>query len=153
MLTPLKQWICDTCGQIIESPEHGWLEWRQDENHKAFDFRIVHHVVHSPYGPDGDCYQSDELHNHLTRFVGEDGLAYLLNFLDPGHHISPDYTGPRVSDMRGFVELIRRLHMQYYEEARQFFDKASYDGFFRDVNILNPKELKVIIKTYGTQPA
>lgn len=112
MLKPLKQWICDTCGEIIESPEHGWLEWQQDENSKAFDFRIVHHVTYSPHRPDGNCYQSDELHNHLTRFVGENGFASLLCFLDPGHHIRPDYAGPRVSDMRGFVELIRRLHMR-----------------------------------------
>lgn len=29
-LQPLKQWICDTCGEIIEAPHDGWLEWVTD---------------------------------------------------------------------------------------------------------------------------
>ena len=25
-LIPLKQWICDSCGEVIEKPEDGWLD-------------------------------------------------------------------------------------------------------------------------------
>lgn len=157
MLIPLKQWICDTCGEIIELPEHGWLEWRQDERHKAFDFKIVHHVTYSPRGPHGNCYQSNELHNHLTRFVGEDGLPHLLCLLDEGVHIGlgPDcHSCPQVKDIGEWMELIRRLQVPYYEEARQYFDGACEDGHFDGEygNIFRPKELKYIIDKYGTQP-
>lgn len=29
-LTPLKQWICDSCGGIIEKPKDGWWEYIHD---------------------------------------------------------------------------------------------------------------------------
>lgn len=161
MPAPLKQWICDTCCEIIKSPEEGWVEWLQDKSdpHKAYDFRIEHHATYSPHAlGGGNCYKYDQNWNRagnpLSSFVGEDGLAYLLSFLDSGRYISPDYNGPEVSDIRGFVELIRRLHMPYYKEARHFFDAASDDGFFDDVSghILRPERLKQIIEIYGSQP-
>lgn len=159
MLIPLKQWICDTCGEIIELPEHGWLEWRQDENLKAFDFRIVHHKLYSPRRPGDDCYRSDNSHNHLDDYVGEDGLPHLLCLLYGGIHIDPDlgrHSCPdvNVKDIREWMELIRRLQVTYYEEARQYFDRASEDGHFEGVcgNIFRPEELKYIIEEYSTEP-
>ncbi|MBN2469586.1 MAG: toll/interleukin-1 receptor domain-containing protein, partial [Anaerolineae bacterium] len=29
-LVPLQQWVCDTCGQIIEEPSHGYLCWLRE---------------------------------------------------------------------------------------------------------------------------
>jgi hypothetical protein len=139
MLMPLKQWICDTCGEIIESPEHGWLEWRQDENHKAFDFNIVHHIEHSPRKlGGGDCYPFKDLSSHLDRYVGEDGLPHLLCLLDEDIHINP----------------VDGLQVPYYEEARQYFHRASQDGYFDGAwgSIFTPEKLKSIIEKYGTLP-
>ena len=57
-LKPLQQWLCDECGEVIEEPAHGYLEWLQDDSHKAYGFRIVHHAPRSPRRPSGgDCYR------------------------------------------------------------------------------------------------
>lgn len=157
MLIPLKQWICDTCGEIIELPEHGWLEWRQDDNHKAFDFRIVHHVDYSPHKlGGGDCYRFKSLSSHLDRYVGEDGLPRLLCLLDEGVHIGPDsacHSDPQVKDIREWMELFRRLQVPHYEEARQYFNEADEESHFDGEvgTIFRPTELKWIIEKYGTQ--
>ncbi|MBA4260368.1 MAG: hypothetical protein C0446_14490, partial [Chitinophaga sp.] len=39
----VKTWICDSCGQLIQKPEDGWVEWivSVPEN-KAYDLRLVH---------------------------------------------------------------------------------------------------------------
>jgi len=43
-LIPLQQWICDSCGGLIETPRDGWFEWYAGINdHVATGFRIVHH--------------------------------------------------------------------------------------------------------------
>ena len=48
-LKPLKQWICDSCGELIKKPEDGWWEYLSDTNtYLVSGFRIVH------YG--GPCY-------------------------------------------------------------------------------------------------
>lgn len=53
MLIPLKQFICDECGEIINSPGEGYVEWEegidQDGQFFAKGFRIVHHLPKSPY--------------------------------------------------------------------------------------------------------
>ena len=157
MLIPLEQWICDTCAEVIESPEHGWLEWRQGEDHKAFEFRIVHHATRSPRRPHGDCYRSDERHGHLTQYGGDDGLVNLLCLLDQGIYIDPvhaDQSYPDVKDIREWMELVRRLQIPYYEEARQYFHKASQEGYFDGAwgSIFRPESLKFIIQKYATVP-
>jgi hypothetical protein len=52
-LTPLAEWACDECGDIIRDPAHGWLEWVYDTRPHAF--RIVHHAPHSPDYPERTC--------------------------------------------------------------------------------------------------
>ena len=158
MLIPLKQWICDTCAEVIESPEHGWLEWRQDENGKASDFNIVHHIEHSPRKlGGGDCYPFRGLSSHLDRYVGENGLPHLLCLLDEDIHINlvnEHDSYPDVKYIKQWMELVRRLQVQYYEEARQYFDRASEDGYFDGAwgIIFRPEKLKSIIEKYGTPP-
>ena len=41
-LIPLKQWICDTCGEIINSPEQGYFQFNVTDK-KIDYFIIVHH--------------------------------------------------------------------------------------------------------------
>ena len=71
LMKPLKQFRCDTCGQLIESPVEGWVEWVWDRNTRnARAFRICHHVSFSPRrGPEG-CY----LHGH-EGFVSRNRLT------------------------------------------------------------------------------
>lgn len=164
MLTPLKQFVCDTCGEIINSPEEGWVEWifnsgLEGEKREIHSFRIVHHFSSSPHSssnPNG-CYQHTKKRgrndNHLHYFTDEDRkIILLLKFLDIGTILQPTYNGCDIRDMREYVEFVRRLTIPYYEEARLCFNEAKADSFFADSNeILVYKEetLKEVIERYG----
>lgn len=158
MLRPLEQWICDQCDQIIESPKSGWIEWVNSGDYKAGGFKIVHHASSSPYHPKGDCYHythaTGRADSHLEEFLGDDGIPNLLRFLDLGPYHDRNYSGPWVRDIREFVELMRRLTIPYYEEARLYWREALGDGFFDGANeiwIYLPDTLKEIVDTYGNK--
>lgn len=156
MLEPLQQFICDTCGQIIQRPEEGWLEWLYDiENQTVEDFRIVHHKMSSPLDGREGCYQhgdslnraDDHLHNIQRLLIPE-----LLMHLDIGPYHAPDGPTNRVRDMRNYVEVFRRLTIPYYEEARIFWDQAIANGDFAGYNELTPyieDSLREIIENYS----
>jgi hypothetical protein len=154
MLKPLKQFVCDQCGQIIESPEKGWVEWRQNER-KAYGFRIVHHATSSPLREEGkNCYDYTGHHGRmdlpLDSFINH--IPQLLVFLDVGPYHEPEYRGIKVKDMREFLEFVRRLTVPYYEEARLYWEKAICDDFFYDFNpvyIYTSSSLKEVIEKYG----
>jgi len=154
MLEPLKQWICDTCGGVIESAKEGWIEWLEDGDtiwfNSAHGFKIVHHSQ--------DCFTYPERLGpsdmNLSHYAGEKGYIHLLSFLDLGRYImkDEDYKGPRVKSMREFVEILRRLTLPYYEEARLYFDQARADDELDIANvdyIYYPEELKRLIGLYG----
>ena len=149
MLQPLQQWICDTCGGLIEFPEAGWLEWI-DHQFQASEFRIVHHksACHQHTGKRGLC------DNHLNYFVGEDRLACLYSFLDNGPILDPESERTlRAKNIREFAELLRRLTIPHYEEARQYFDEARTDGFFdgsNEYSVYSQDYLREIIEAYGS---
>jgi hypothetical protein len=157
MLAPLEQWNCDTCGQTIESARDGYLEWLHggmDDLFTVHGFHIVHHSPRSPRQPHGNCYRySDHLNNqdmHLTSFVGADGLGTLLNWLAPA--LGDDSTRTKARDPEEAVELIRRLHLPHYEEARHYFDVARADGFLADsdpASWFRQQNLLTVIRRYG----
>jgi hypothetical protein len=157
-LEPLQQWICDTCGEIIAAPGDGYLEWVTDDELHARDFRIVHHKPKSPRrGPEG-CYRHGKdpgrQDMHLDEFVGADGLAHLLTLLDLGQ-VDPDDSGPQVKSTRELAEVIRRLHVPRYEEARLYWSEATQDGYFAGANEVWPylqDTLNGIIERYRPQP-
>ena len=160
MLKPLEQFVCDQCGQIIESPEKGWVEWlRNPTERKAYGFRIVHHATSSPLRVEGqrdkNCYNYTRydvrMDLPLDSFIDE-LMPQLLVFLDVGPYHEPEYLGIQVKDMREFVEFVRRLTLPYYEEARLYWRKAKNDGYFWDyspVFIYRSDALKKLIETYG----
>jgi hypothetical protein len=163
-LKPLKQWRCDGCHQIIESPEHGWVEWLTtlvDNRVRNREFRIVHHAEYSPRRPRGNCYRyglgepplPDLLATtYLTDCIGENAMPYLLMLIDPGPYHDKRYQGPTVEDFRAWAEFARRLTIPYYEEARVYWPRAIADGFFHgqnEISIYLPDTLKSIIKRYG----
>jgi hypothetical protein len=51
------------------------------------------------------------LDDRLEEFIGQNGAVMLLSFLDVGPYLEADYQGPRVEDMREFVEFMRRLNI------------------------------------------
>ena len=157
MLIPLKQWICDSCGEIINSAEDGWVEWLSGKEtfDSEYGFKIVHNNGSSPLGK-GGCfhYREEECPSDLplTHFMGDKGYVLLLSFLDWGPYVKPEYEGPRVKDLREFIEFMRRLTVPYYEEARMFFKEALADGDLDPSSvdmIYDPEDLKRIVEKYG----
>jgi hypothetical protein len=126
LLTPLTQFICDTCGKVIEKPEDGWFEWSFQVDSGRFindGFRICHDKL--------TCRQLDD-HEHatgnpLSQMVFPQGLPHLYNLLDVGPYHQKQFLGPEVKDFRGYMDIIRRITIPYYEEARQYWDKFILD--------------------------
>ena len=126
-LTPLKQWYCDNCGEVIDNPKDGWLEWyhdKEDYNNNE-GYRIVHHDKKCMYD-DKVLFSENKLVSdmHLTDYVGPDGLVKLLSAIELN----------KVKDNSELVEIIRRLHIPYYEEARKYHSVAEENGLFDGEN-------------------
>ncbi|MCM0627474.1 hypothetical protein M5J14_23660 [Lysinibacillus sp. OL1_EC] len=146
-LEPLNQWVCDSCGEIIDGPENGWLEWYRDINGssnygKGKGFRIVHHDKKCMYNEHA-LFQQNKLtaDMHLDSFVGPDGLVYLLSKIQ--------YDS--VEDNAELVEIIRRLHVPYYEEALLYHHAAEEDGYFdgeNEITRYTTRTSKYILNNY-----
>ncbi|MBI2873378.1 MAG: hypothetical protein HYY00_09360 [Chloroflexi bacterium] len=160
-LKPLEQWVCDFCGEVIERPEQGWIEWLADpsDGFRQEGFKIVHYAPYSPRKPRGRCYHYDNppsgrraLDIYLSEFVGEKAMPQLLVFVDGGPYREKEYGGPRVKDLREWAELVRRLTIPYFEEARFYMKRADISGFFAGASepwIYMPNTLKEVIRRYG----
>lgn len=126
-------WTCDACGKPIGSVEEGWVEWlgrleKGDTSIKERDLRLVHAHPASPRKRPPHC-QHDESAAFaadistvsdlpLSEFMGDDGLMLLLE------KIADDDRGIREE----WIELAKRLHITGYEQAREHFERAIYDG-------------------------
>lgn len=142
-----KQWYCDYCGEIIESEKDGMLEWdsffpEDGREFSADNFRIVHRRDIKNCRPKHtDDYLAD---GHLYEYTGSEGLSELLA-------IQAQHT----LDTLKFHKIIRRLHVDYYEEAITYLPQAIEDG--EDAIDQNgdgdiPKaDLKWLIKNYGNK--
>ena len=144
-LIPLKQWICDACGEVIDKPKDGWLEWYTEKNTSlATGFRIVHHKESCTYND-----QTLEQQNlspcdlGLADVLGSGGLGNLLFMLELSE-IGAD----KLADVKELLEIIRRLHLSYYEEARLYWNDALRDGF-HDGCVFDANTLLAIIQNYG----
>lgn len=148
-LKPLKEWYCDKCGEIV-TEEEGYIEWFSESAAKgrpqASEFKIVHNK--------SQCkIHSDKLQNTLpiTSFLGPDGLVRLFSFLDIGPIVDKENSGSKIKNMREFVELMRRLHIPHYEEARFNLENAFNDGSLgtpSEIYIYSQEALKYIITDY-----
>lgn len=140
-LNPLQQFICDECQGVIEKVEDGWVEWFDGNENPLHGFRIVHYSVASPrFEKGGNCYYPetpDVSGLHLKIFTGSDGLALLLS-----------YFKRNLADSNEFAEIIRRLHIPHYEEARHYLERAYIDRIIVD-KVYGQEDLKKVIKAYG----
>jgi len=73
----------------------------------------------------------------LSHFSTIDGLAYLLSFFERN-----------IDTPKGLVEIIKRLHIPHYEEARRYLERASSNGFIDNMDS-SQFDLKRIIEEYG----
>jgi hypothetical protein len=151
MLKPLQEWICDSCGEIIESPDAGYVEWKLTKDYKKYGFRVVHHRLHSPHSSSGgSCYYSNAERGgdfSLRDFVGAHGLLLLTSFIDVGKWHDRDYSGPGVRDLREWTTLFRRLHVPYFEQARLCNEatREVLEGGANELYLYSPDMLKHII--------
>ncbi len=162
MLKPLKQFICDECGQVINSPEEGYVEWESgiDDKGRSFarGFRIVHVSHASPlkhtrkgcYKYDRSEYRSDI---DLEHFL-QNAHQYMFSLLDLGFlHDRNNKIGCQISDFREFVCFFKRLTISYYEEARLYFEEALEDeeicGDENEIYLFSEKKLKSIVQRYN----
>jgi hypothetical protein len=121
-LEPLQEFVCDRCGELIKQPKGGWLEWLSGDDFKRHGFQVVHHKTYSPNEGECGCYYDSKLDSagsHLDDFLGTDGLVTLLSMFEGS-----------VRDPGELVEVIRRLHVPNYEEARMYWRTAKEDGYF-----------------------
>ena len=97
------------------------------------DFIIVHHKPASPRkGTKNGCSKYD--HDcDLKSFLGVPGQIELLSLIDNGPYHNREFKNG-TSDIRKWVEFYRRLQLPFYEEARQYWNVATADGYFGDVN-------------------
>jgi transcriptional regulator with XRE-family HTH domain len=126
MLRPLSQWVCDTCGELIETENAGWLEWLGGEKGNR-EFRIVHQYVSSPRQRGSRCYQHENaverLDNHLEYFAVGRNRNYAI--LPPGS--PPEGNGIVVANIDEYLEVAFRLTVPFYEEARFYREQALRD--------------------------
>lgn len=112
---------CDKCLGKILKPEHGCLEWlvkAEEDRRIGHGLRLVHVNSCSPQAvDDGGCqYNADDERNRdgselkdasLITCLGSSGLMYLLEMLEHGDLPTGDV-----------IEMIRRLHVDGYEQKR-----------------------------------
>lgn len=113
-------WSCDECGEPIDRPEDGWVEWLVYGEYpmKGLGLRLVHHYPASPIQHEGGCYYIRDfergrrreagfvLDNHMAVFMGPAGLVRLLEILERGHCAPAE-----------LALIVKRLHVPGYEEA------------------------------------
>lgn len=122
MLKPLEQWCCDSCGGIIDGPMEGHVEWyTTHRTRKTSGCRIVHVSRECTY----DAAEQAALGRTATvipldSVVGHRGLANLLKRL--GDVVGLGWA--EAADGQAFVEVVRRVQLPYYDEARLFWDVA-----------------------------
>jgi hypothetical protein len=123
-MEPLKQWKCDVCGGIIDDAEHAYLEWMYfDETDQEGNFRIVHNKLECRYRMNEAQYLSAGIIIKdwiLADYVGPNGLMELVELLYERN----------LKDKTEIYELIRRLHIPFYEQAREYYEIAEEDGRF-----------------------
>jgi hypothetical protein len=150
-MKPLEQFICDTCGEVINEPKDGCIEWKFNEDGDRSEFLIVHHKTKSLLEGENGCYQHNDGMLPLENFLGARGIVQLTSFLDPGSYFGSDFESPDVLDIREYTELVRRLQIPYYEEARNYWGIAISEGHFdgaNEVSLYLPDSLKSLIEEY-----
>jgi hypothetical protein len=125
-----------------------------DENRKAYGFYIFHNRLQPSLGTCSH-YRGRKLVQKdlpLAEVTGPLGLARLLSFFDVGPYHDPEFSGPRVADIRAFTDIIRRLMLPHYEEARLYWDRALAEGFFgspSEVYMYLPKTCQALVEEYS----
>ena len=127
MPTIVGPWTCDSCGNPIVKLEDGWLEWLTAPDGHCHGLRLVHHMeIGRPQGLRCSYFEPKELARSgsaledlpLNDFLGPDGLSDLITMMQE----------PRFATC-GIAEMVKRLHIPGYEEARHHGADAIAAGY------------------------
>ncbi len=125
-MEPLTVWRCDTSGECIENVSEGHVIWRLI-GAKYGDCKIIHKARCDPEGEYSDSMP-------LESFLGHDGLAMLLSWLNLGPLLGRSRSTPEVHNLDEFVDFVRRVQTLFYEEARQLFSDEDVQYWLADAN-------------------
>lgn len=139
-------WTCDKCSNDVTLNGLGLVAARHDSadpNRLLQDWKIVHKNTCDPGASAGYVTSLD-----VERLVGPAGQAQLLSLLSAGPLMN---SGPsnRIGDFDAFVDVFRRLHTPFYEEARLQFSEPDVQHRFSDSNQYHPyipEVLETIVK-------
>jgi hypothetical protein len=126
MLKPMEQWCCDTCGDMIDGPMAGCVEWHTTHrtNTKS-GFRIVHRSGKCTYHPiELATMGRTATHLPLADALDASGLGRMLGLLEEATRDG----SVREEALNEFIEVLRRLHVPYYEEARLAWQAGLKEG-------------------------
>lgn len=153
MLKPLEEFYCDTCGELIESPEEGYVVWKNNDELKDHGFIIIHQGKCDPGRRGSASRDRYPCSLPLTDFLGVKGLVLLTSFLSLGKvkaNLKQDNV-IKVADVDQFIDFFRRVQVPYYEEARTKFKEPELLDWYSDANEILPyleDTLKSIIENY-----
>ena len=133
MKKPFTEFKCDVCGKTIKA-EDAMLQWLQRKKDDADPFPMTLVDIHICCNrkPCDGIYERRQITeglieqwDHLNRFIGPDYLDELLTF--PTERIIPE------EKKLDFLEIMRRLTIPHYEEARQYFSNAYNDYYIENI--------------------
>jgi len=126
MLKPLEQWCCDACGDVIDGPEKGCLEWHTTHRTNTVSgFRIVHRTSKCTYqGIELATLGRTSTVLPLLDALDSPGLGHMLEVMEEAITAG----SARDESLTEFIEVLRRLHVPYYEEARLAWQAGIKEG-------------------------
>lgn len=152
---PLTKWICDLCGKQIIDTLSGVVAWRTNPQLQYHAFKILHK---------GACLAgsgSDQF-RELGAFPGIDGLSYVLGWLSQGPIARNQGRDMycNVADLDEYADLLRRLYIPHYEQARPYFNDQrvlqyhaqsdeyspyTVEQFMRLLDLVHPQDIPAIL--------
>lgn len=125
---PVNEWICDTCAECVDVAG-GAVAWKE-QGGKVVEYRIYHNKHECD--PKSQGFRA---WHHMKEFVGVNGVAYMTALLSNGPIMGG---GPTPVDQDAWVDVFRRIHIPYYEEARLHFSDDDVREYFSDSNEVYP---------------
>lgn len=137
---PFKIYVCDHCGGTMHADE-GWLEWMDDG--QSWGWRIVHHRRKCmAYADLAECCD-----NYLPDFIQNKDQNFLGLVLREGAYGNID-NGLRVKSYADFTDMLFRLTVPHYEQARQYFQEELENGMMSRRELMTPDHLRKVICRY-----
>jgi hypothetical protein len=147
---PVGPWYCDVCDDLITDPADGYVVWGRDGGDdgdwRDRDYLIIHTGRCDPKGLEYPASLP------LTAFMEVDGLTRLLSDLSIGPlKLAGDDSRntSHVENLNDFVDLVRRVQIPQYEEARRRFGESTVQDLTADWNETLPYTQEGLTRILG----